>query len=60
MLWKLLAVMALLAGVPAWAQGGSIPPTSTILALKSTLSALIFQGFLVENAPQTIPLSGIV
>ena len=29
MLWKLLAVMALLAGVPAWAQGGSIPPTGT-------------------------------
>lgn len=27
MLWKLLAVVALVAGGPAWAQGGSIPPT---------------------------------
>ncbi|WP_223572143.1 hypothetical protein [Xanthomonas citri] len=27
MLWKTLAVMALVAGGPAWAQGGSIPPT---------------------------------
>ncbi|MBV6883194.1 hypothetical protein [Xanthomonas euvesicatoria] len=29
MLWKLFAVMALVAGAPAWAQGGSIPPTGT-------------------------------
>ncbi|HHA2423514.1 TPA: hypothetical protein ACOD9U_001316 [Stenotrophomonas maltophilia] len=27
MLWKTLAVVALVAGGPAWAQGGSIPPT---------------------------------
>ncbi|EKT4083266.1 hypothetical protein [Stenotrophomonas maltophilia] len=27
MLWKLLAVVALVTGGPAWARGGSIPPT---------------------------------
>jgi hypothetical protein len=41
-------------------DGGSIPPTSTILTLKITPSALIFQGFLDENAPQTTAFQGVV
>lgn len=48
MFWKLFAVAALVVGAPAWAQGGSIPPTSTIQPSKT-----------VRKRPETLEKSTV-